>query len=523
MNASDEGRQLAAHARELAQEGPGGVTQARRILEEHLRSHPEDFPPLDAEVEILTASGEVPLAIRLIEEYIRYYPENGGASARLAWIHWETGRKEDAFAEIRATLARDPGDTKARQWLAEWSAAERDHAGALRAAEEGLAREPDDRGLLLALARAAAHLKDESRARTAFSRVVELHPDDAEAHRHFAMFLLGASKAEEAVRILQPLVDSRTLSPETALCAIEAHFRAGQVVPAIRLARRLGITPGLHDEEARALLALCHQNLPAREADELLLSMPEVWPVADALVIELVEHHGSRAARENLNRLYNLVSQYPLLYPRSMARILSTYLQLLPPGAIERWVAAHWGDLEQNATLWGGVGAWHCARGRWEDAIHHLSRYEGRPGVRQWMIHLLGKSLETVGRIDEANLHYRRALELEPDHSEPGVRSRLAFNVALEGMPAAGHLMLVDCSEKGRKLALTEDFVRIMAVETLATAGRLGEYAQRKELFDDVLVRLRQLAMQDPSSNSKMAIRLFRRKAAEMLAEVAEG
>jgi tetratricopeptide (TPR) repeat protein len=519
MTPSSPIEQLINHALTLARSGRAGIAEARRLLEEQLRADPESYPALDAEVEVLVMAGDSALALRLLEEYIRYFPANSDASARLAWLHWQGGKREESLAEIRATLARDPGNVKSRRWLAEWALEMKDFRLAAATAEEAGAGESPDKELVLLLGRAAAGLKDEARARPAYERALKIDPQWEAAARHYAGFLLDMNHPADAGAVLEPFLQRGTASPDTVLVAFDAHHRLGRRESAYGLLRQISCTPGLADDKlAHRVVSLLYQSMSLEQADGLLFQLLDSGPLADPVALEFTEHCGIRGNRGHLIRLYKVVSGRPLSFPRTMARFLSTYYKApLMPGTIGRWISTHGPEIEHEAILWGGVGAWYVQRSRWEEAVRHLSRYEGRPGVKSWMIHLLGQSLESLGRMADANMHYRRALLLAADHSEAGIRSRLAFNLALDGMAGAGQVILVDMSEAGREAGVTEDHVRMVAVEALATARDLTSPADRKELFEEAVGRMKSLAGTDPGGGSARVIQRFRRRVMDLL------
>src|SRR5690606_17433728 len=98
--------------------------------EAELRADPDRYETLDLEAQALVRAGEAELALRLLDEYLRVYPECGEAAARLAWVHWQTEKREEALAEVRAALARDPANHAARRFLLQWLLETRDWEGA---------------------------------------------------------------------------------------------------------------------------------------------------------------------------------------------------------------------------------------------------------------------------------------------------------------------------------------------------------------------------------------------------------
>lgn len=514
-----------ARAKRLRRGGQRDRREARTLLEGLLRDFPEEYPPLDLEAELLVEEGEAPLAQRLLEEYLRYMPEVGEASERLAWIFWHTRKREEAVAELRAALARQPDLRRARRWLVEWAPVTGKPEIAVEAAREGLERHPGDVELLLLAARAAEVSRDDAAAEKHLRAAWREGPENEDAVRALGNHLLRRGRAAEAVELLEPQREGGEAGLSTRLLLAEGllHLpnRAGE---GLALLKQLVFAPDGSEEFHRALLDVLYNTWEPDRADRELLDLARAHPIPDGFALELTNRFGARRVQARLRQLWELVSVRPLQFPRTTARFLSTHYQAVGwPGRIRRWIQEHWREIDSEAILWGGVGAWYVEREKWRDALAHLRTYPQRPGVRPWMILLLARSCEATGQQEEANKHLRAAMALEPDHSEVAIRSRLAFNLAMEGMGGAGQLILLDCSEKGRDLASPADFVRIFAVESLLAAAKLHSASERKALFDDTILRMRNMAASDPGGEASAVVGAFRAKVREVLLRSAAG
>lgn len=516
---ADDQEMLLAHARELMEQGDAEMLEARRLLEQRLREAPDEYEPLDLEAQILVRMNEAELALRLLEEYTRYYPHNDRARARMAWVLWGLGQQSDAIAEMRATLERHPDSIDACRHLARWMLELKDYDGAAEVAAKGLAIAANDEELLLLAGKAAAHRNNEADARSAFQAVLTGNPANEKAARLYAEFLLDKKHSEEALGVLDRFLGRDDAHGETLMRGMDAAFRTHQQQRAIQLAIRIAGDHSLEDEKvAHDSLSLIHQNAGLQGGDEVLFKQLEAGNMSDLFAVEFLERSGQRENRGNLIRIYKTISRIPLRYPRTMTRFLSTYSAApLAPGTVDKWISTHQAEIQQNTTLWAGVGAWYVSKQKWREAASHLSAYESRPDVKPWMILLLGRSLEALGDTANANQHYRRAVAMPPDHSEPSIRSRLAFNMAMEDMPGTAQIILLDATERGKKLASVEDLIRIFAVESLLAAEKIPELPARKALFDDTLRRMKELAKTDRFANATTIIRIFRNKAMEIL------
>lgn len=500
-----------AHARYLFESGEQWRGEARRLAEEELRRDSSNYEALELEVEILAASREHSLASRLLEEYIRYYPSDSRASARLAWVWWEEGKRGDAITEVRATLARDPSCSDARRWLVRWALESEDFELAGDAAEEGLSYKPEDRDFLLGLAQAAAYRREEVRARQAFDRTLALYPD-GEIACAYGEFLLDLNYSVEAAKLLADYMEASDPPPRLLLRSADAHFRSNQPKQAFDALDRLAGIPSEDAEYHGKALDLMYTQAGLKASDEFCFRKIEEPAAADGFALEFLERCGARNNRGHLNRLFTAFGQHWQRYPRSLARFLSTfYRSPIMPGGTGRWIKQNQQIVQSNTRIWGGVGAFYVQSERWREAVTHLSSYRDRPDAEPWMLLLLGRAHEALRDPASANAVYRDALHMTPDHSESAIRSRLAYNMALDGMPAAGLIIAMDCSEAGKALATVEDMARLAVTEALSRIMKADSAEERDTIILDAHRTLKELARRDPYANVGAITSQFRK------------
>jgi len=470
---------------------PEGLPEARRLLESQLRAHPEAWEPLEAEVEVLVRLREDRLAERLLDEYIRCFPGHSNASARLAWVYWQQRRAEDAVAEISATTRRDPQCRQAWYWLAEWALEKQDWNGAAKAATAGLAACPDDARLHVLLAHAQLKTHQEQQAETNLKRALELQPGDVEALDKLAQALTAQNRPGEACLLLEPAASLAEAPPALWLTAADAYFRANQPVRALPYLHRLWCSPTAeNDALQRRAIELGQRSLGPQEFSRQAVDLVTRGQAHDSFAVESVELHG--ANQPVLNELWGATSRQPLRYPRALARLISTFHRSIGGGAatIQKWTQANQPVLHHCTHLWGAVGAWLFDMRRHREAADHLASWWQRRDARPWMVQIMARALETMGEDAAANAQYRAALQMPADHSEMGLRTRLAFNMALDGYAAAGHLIVMACSGSGKRQAATDDAMRALAVEALMKIERATDAADRVELLAEGVARV---------------------------------
>lgn len=515
-------------ARHIFESDPSATTRARMMLEAYLREHPEDWHALELELEILSRVKERKLARALLDEYLSCYPNDERAATANARIMWEMGEQEEAFAEAKALVARNPQNIAAQETLARFARVREDAPVAEAAANAVLAEDGENVTALSSLAWAQEQLVKLDLARATWARLETLPIPLAMTIAH-VRFLLKQNLVAEALQLVSGYCGAPTSSPTMHLLGAECAFRSNLPATAIPWLERIFVARepfAASSEIAADAIQTALNSMGRGPADTMLFRLLETGAMVDTVSVEFLEACGQRGHRGHLIRIFNFVSRRPLEYPRTMARILSTYYDA--PywwGSIGRWVAANPHVITQNTRIWGGVGAWNVAKGNWSAAINQLSRWPERRGpgdgdVAAWMVLLYAIALEHVSRFEEANDQLRAALTLPPDHAEPAIRSRLAWNLALLGNPAAGKLVLMDYSEDGKRYSTFTDEARGLAVAALVRIEQSKSWDEGKETIDTCVAHLKQAAKQNPSEPIATLIRDFRRRGFELLQRI---
>ncbi|CAN5328151.1 hypothetical protein BH09SUM1_BH09SUM1_17250 [soil metagenome] len=499
--------------------GARRFSEARKLLEAEIRRDSSNWEVLRAEAELLCEIGDHALAERLLDEYVSYYSHNSEAAAHLARVRWQTDRKDEALAELEAAVRRDPSAVLPRQWLIDWLLEKAETGRAIIVGEAAVSAGIDAPCLLVSLAKAHLRANHRDKAEKFLRQALEADPDAAEAAPLLAETLLQSQRRTEAIPLIDRFAESAGASPSRWLRTADLYFRANLPERAFQFLIKL-ITETAADSAPlqRSALDLCVRNAGQQETDRLYLSHLHALQLLDSAALEYLEFNNGRANKSAVVEAFRTISAQSLRYRRTMTRILSAfYGSPLPAQAIPEWIRTHHLEIESDAVLWGGVGAYYVEQRRWNEAADHLIRWWGRPGVMPWMLLLLGRALEELGRVPDANTQYRHALQMPPDHSEGGIRSRLAFNLSMEWMHGAASIIATDCSPRGRGLSTAADRARILAVEAFSAAGRFRDFQQRSELFEEALIRMKEMAQ--GASEAEAVMRIFRQRSLEILSQ----
>ncbi|MBI1291293.1 hypothetical protein GC173_08625 [bacterium] len=495
------------------------ILQARQAVEKLLRANPEDFEPLDAEVQILHALGEDSLAERLLDEYLLYEPTSSRASVRLAWLRHVNGRRDDAVAEVLALLGRDPRCVEARAMATRWLIEEGQAARAVQLAEEGLALEPEQGELLRALGLAQAAAGQAELAVATLLKAQESEPASEEVARDAARLLHSVRRNAEGFTLIEPFATAPTASPRTWIIAAQLAHAARLPRKGTWFLHRLATDPRCDDDALQhdVLKVVC-ECLGNTAGENWVFALVESGEAVDSLGVELLEAVAAQANRTKVERIFSAAGRNLNHYPRTVSRFLTTFSSLTTTmGLVQRWITDNGAVINLHTPVWAGVGAWHLQRRKYQEAADHLVHWPGRRGVRPWMILLLGRALEGLGRLSEANAQYRAALQMPPDHSEPSLRARLAFNMAMEGLAANGHLVLAELTPRGRQFVTGEDRARTVATEALFSFERCSTVDEARELLAETNGLLADLKLRDESGTVAAIEREFLRRAEQVL------
>ena len=506
--------------REAIESGdPNRMQAARRALEDLIRSQPTAFEPLDAEAQVLHALGEDALAERLLDEFLLYDPGSTAAAIRLAWLRHVSGRRDDAVAEILATLGRDPSSLQARIYAIQWLVEEGQAQRAEQIGTEGLEIHGDNGSLLLWLGLAQAASGHTDKAVSTLARAHEVDPGNEEIARDYARILLSVRRPADAFAVLEPFGLGPEPSPKTWLTAARAAHAARLPRKGSWFLHRLATDPRCDSDQLQHdVIKAASECLGGTSAENWAFSLIETGVAVDALGVELLESCAAQMNRTKVEHVFVSASRAPGRYQRTIARFLTTFSELTTThGVVAKWVAANGHEIQLHTPIWAGVGAWHLARRKYAEAVDHLTHWPGRRGVKPWMILLLGRALEALGRHSEANAQYRAALQLPPDHSEPALRTRLGFNLALEGLAANGHLIITDLSTKGTQYVSAEDRARSAAIEGLFAIGCADSPDDARNSRNEALELITELRQGEAASVVSQIERLYIRRADEMI------
>jgi tetratricopeptide (TPR) repeat protein len=287
-------------------------------------------PRIRRAIELNPGNGQALMALAAIQTAAKNWDAAGQTYGRLsalggrqyrslhALFLWELGKKEQAIAELRELVRRDPADRMARTRLIAALLAAGNRPAAQKLVSDALSRNPKDTDALLERAGLELGRGNASGAQKDLAQVLQYHPDSAEAHAAMASVdrALGQPLSErqeliQAVNLRGDLLPARLAlarkyvragEPKAALEAIGQAPAAQQGLAPVAIERNwallvIGDVQGLKASLAVALRGGRRSDLIVQEA--LMHMAAGEYPAARARAIEVWEHDArdARAVR----------------------------------------------------------------------------------------------------------------------------------------------------------------------------------------------------------------------------------
>ncbi len=436
---------------------------AAEVFQEALGHWPQSRPLHGSLIDALLRDGATDSAREAIETLLEIEPESIRARLTLFDLRRDAGDREGALEMLRSTPRESPGNSELFRRLAVALYEAGAFAEALhwldRSLETGDSTVEDDpqATFLRALLLTSEGRSDD--AITELGALLEAHPDRLDALQLLVRHLLGASRWQEAVDLMEPRLGG-DLGPgegDLALLHADALRELGRADEALDWLARAAAVPELRERalarQAGVLLALERET----EADQVLRELtagrglPELLLAAEVcqraesyerslpFLEEIVAEDDSElqalfwlgAAYERTGREVEAEAQFRRLLeldPDS-APVLN-YLGYMwaesgvnldeALGLVERAVAL---DPENGAYI-DSLGWTHFQLGNYEEARQHLERAARLVDEDAVVLEHLGDVYGILGRRDEAVDLYRRAISLG-DENAPRVESKL--------------------------------------------------------------------------------------------------
>jgi tetratricopeptide (TPR) repeat protein len=186
----------------------GRTAEATTMISDLLRQYPDDKFALSARADLQMAGGkpdEVNQAITQLAALVKKYPDDIALKYDLARAYRQTSRDDEAAAEFRDVLQRDPANRDALRELADLSIRNQKPGEALQYAERLLELEPNNLGAQLVRTSAWALRGRYGEVRSELRRITTETPGLEEAWLQMATLDMDQRNYIEAEQILKRL------------------------------------------------------------------------------------------------------------------------------------------------------------------------------------------------------------------------------------------------------------------------------------------------------------------------------
>ena len=468
--------------------GRGEIEKAGVELEALIKQAPDAYYAMYRLGQIRAESGDARAAAELYRQAIETEPRHQASRLELGRVYSELGDYERSEKVYREALELAPEDGRIRVRLAYTLAANGDLDAAAGQFERVLENEPDYLEALLGLARVRQGLKELDVAEALFEKALELKPDLVQAKEYLAGVHQEKREFNEASDVLESLLampEDAYPSTQRAQFWAQLGFVRQEVGDHTGAVEALGKARALSPEDPRFEAAFVQVLFVADRVDEAETAYREAirrFPESDGLNVlgaQIDFEQGQK--QEALERLLGMARLEP-----------------------------------ENPTLTSAVVDLFQRERRFADGEAFLLEMMGKTGESELLLFQLGAMLERQKKYDEAEVAFKKVLEMNPGNSaainylgymlaERGIRLEESLDyiqraVALDPYNGAYLDSLGWVYYKLGKLDLAEENI-VKAIGRLRTTGvvydHLGDVYDRKGMRDDAIRSWRKALEQD--------------------------
>jgi tetratricopeptide (TPR) repeat protein len=456
----------AAHALDMADDLDGAIAAYREILA-------KDPGDVKARAELVTLLVDVSAYVDA-ERECRVGLELRDSAllrARLAYVHQNQARTDEALSEVETALKLDPTCAYAHYVHSGSLAMDGNDDQALAAIDRALAIEPKNLRFVLArVTRDAANVPPAEALRLA-SAAVQQEPKNRDLSAYRILAFLGAGLAAEAVEEGGRLVQRNPRDATAVAWLAMAQFSAGQIDAALANTRRALL---LHPNQVSALCIQAWIELSrgaidavATIVDNLMHNRPGLWEARE-LHIALLKAQGNQAAAIAEARKGVLLTQDSVRALVQLSAVLEWAGKLPDAERVARQAVER---SPQSSAARSQLAAVLTNLGRRTDASQLIAGLPRNIDTRM---------LELRSEIAQGNWKAAESLAREVCDLSPGYRDAWDYLLIVYGS-----LGLLDSSRKAfAGHPLKDDEARFWYARALAACGEHAEAAQLLETVD---------------------------------------
>lgn len=360
----------------------GRIEEAIEAYERLLAQDPADRFVLSTLADLHVLQGNLERAVALYEQLIREYGPSYQLHFNLGVLYGRLERFSDAIQELSRALELSPNSIEIRLALGLTYELHRQPDRAAPHYEEAINLDPLNPRLYLHAARVYAEQERTKEAIEHYQTVLDLAPNDLEAVLGLVRLWTATKQFGPAQRLLAERIDRAAQPTDLYLLLGLLYREAGHPSEALRAFER---SAAFKDTSAQAHFQLGAQLEQLGQRREARLELRRTIALepnhADAL-----NYLGYLDAEDGVNL-------------QEAKRLIERALALDP----------------QNGAYLDSLGWVHFQLGEWEKAVEYLEYAARLLGHDPTIFDHLGEAYLKLGRVDQAEAAWHRALELDPE------------------------------------------------------------------------------------------------------------
>ncbi len=361
---------------------------------------------------------------------------------------FESGRYLEARADLLKALKAAPDDPTLWSYLGLTDYKLKDNAAALIDFEKARTLDPRNAPNYFNLGMIYHQQGDTVRALESYQRGLALAPDDLAANESYAQLLMEAHRNREAIAPLEKLKRGLPSNFSLRLELVEAYLNAGLEDQAGEEIQEFVKSPKSSPSDQLRLAKLLDENKRADAArwvlEQVVRTKPDMAEARAGLGIVYTEIGRYGDASKQLRQAVGLApdsADYAMRYAEALL-LAKQY-----PAALEflKSVKGKFGDLPEYRYK---VGLAYYGMSEYRSAIEQLEALVQDYPKLDRAQYYLGHAYSASGDLEKAEIHYRKALALNPQEAS----YYAALGHVLRRGPAAGRGEAIAYLEKALRL-----------------------------------------------------------------------
>jgi tetratricopeptide (TPR) repeat protein len=375
--------------------------------------------------QLYMASNRVDEAVRLLDTLAKRDATFEAATLLLARVAFARDGRRTAYSRVQEVLDRMPSNPRALVVRASFLLVENKAAEAAEAAAAAVAADPGYADALVALAEARRALRQIEEAKSAYTEVLRLRPNDVRAQLALSQLHLATGGVDQARQLAERASQNAPQALPTRAAVVRAAIASGDLARADRelttLIRDYPKSADVHN--LHGLLRATQKDMAA--AERAFTTAAQLWPAsleAEAGLIAVELATGRRdAARGRADR----IAANNSATVEGLMLAATTYGRLNDPAQAEAVLRRAVQVDPARSEPYGMLGLLYVQQRRIDQALREFQAAAERQPKSVGAHTIVATLLHQQNRRDEATAAYRRVLAL--DATAPVAANNLAW------------------------------------------------------------------------------------------------